>query len=116
MSYSLTLIVVVCHILAVFVVDLEPAGESWLGPGMQTFGILAAMSVLALRVLEDGLRPRSEVARLRSYRGEVEELFRKFKAAAEPSAKLALMERLEELSYRELRDFLAQQEEASFVM
>ena len=115
-SYSLTLLVIVCHLLAVVVVTLALAGEGWISPAMQTLGILAAMAVLALRVLEDGLRPRAEVGRLRTYRGEVTELFRKFETAAEPAAKLALMERMEEVSYRELRDFLTLQDEASFVL
>lgn len=115
-SYSLTLLVIICHILAIVVVTFALAGENWFSPAMQTVGILAAMSVLALRVLEDGLRPRAEVGRLRTYRGEVVELSRKFEAAAEPTAKLALMERMEEVSYRELRDFLTLHDEASFVL
>lgn len=119
-SYSLTLIVVLFHLLAVVVVTLAvtrgSSGEEGLGPFLGMVGIWAALAVLALRVLEDGLRPRAEVGRLRLYRGEVEELSRKFKAATEPAAKLALMERLEELSYRELRDFLTLHDEASFVL
>ena len=119
-SYTLTLIAVICHVVALVVVTLAVtlalAGESWLSPALQAAGILAALGVLALRVLEDGLRPRAEAGRLRLYRGEVAELSRKFEAAAEPAAKLALMERMEEVSYRELRDFLTLHDEASFVL
>jgi hypothetical protein len=78
--------------------------------------MLAATGALALRVLEDGIRPRAEVTRLRNYRGEVLELYRKFEAAADVSGKISMMERLEELSYRELRDFLTLHHEASFVL
>jgi hypothetical protein len=73
------------------VVTFALTGEAWLSPSLQTISMVAALGVLGLRVLEDGLRPRAEVARLRTYRGEVAELFRKFEAAAEAAAKLALM-------------------------
>jgi hypothetical protein len=83
---------------------------------LQTVSIMSALAVLALRVLDEGVRPRADVARLRNYRGEVEELFRKFMATGDTVTKLSFMERMEELSYRELRDFLTVHEEASFVL
>lgn len=115
-SYVLIVVTICSHLLAVVVETLNLAGSNWLGPTMQTVGVMAAMGVLALRVLEDGLRPRAEVARLANYRGEVAELLRKFSAATKPSERLALMERVEEASYRELREFLSLHKEASFVM
>jgi hypothetical protein len=115
-AYALTFLVIACNVVAVSVVTVVPAGENWIFQAVQTISMLAAMGALALRVLEDGIRPRLEVTRLRNYRGEVLELFRKFEASTEVSAKLSLMERLEELSYRELRDFLTLHQEASFVL
>jgi hypothetical protein len=115
-AYALTFLVVVCNVLAVSVLALGLPGETWLSAATQTISMLAATGALALRVLEDGVRPRAEVTRLRNYRGEVLELYRKFEATADASVKISLMERLEELSYRELRDFLTLHHEASFVL
>jgi hypothetical protein len=115
-AYALTFMVVVCNVLAVAVLALALPGEVWLSVGTQTISMLAATGALALRVLEDGIRPRAEVTRLRNYRGEVLELYRKFEATTDVAVKISLMERLEELSYRELRDFLTLHHEASFVL
>jgi hypothetical protein len=54
--------------------------------------------------------------RYQRYQGEVAEVERQFDAAANPAGKVVALERLEELSYRELRDFLTEHSEASFVL
>jgi hypothetical protein len=115
-SFALIFLVVLCHIFEVVLQSVRPVGTAWLVPTMQTISILSALTVLALRVLEAGTGAGAEVARLRNYRGEVCEFSRRFDAATDTPKRIALMERMEEASYRELRDFLTTHAEASFVM
>jgi hypothetical protein len=92
------------------------AVETWI-TWSGSVAMIAAFVILAVRVFADGLRPRQEVARYRRYRAELAEIDRRFKEAGEQlSEKFELMERLEELSYRELREFLTDYREASFVL
>jgi hypothetical protein len=107
----------ICRALSVLRPSEHGTGESWLSPPQHVNDRHPRGDGRARLVCAGGrLRPRAEVTRLRNCRGEVEELFRKFETAAEPSARLVLMERLEEVSYRELRDFLTLHDEASFVL
>jgi hypothetical protein len=112
----LTIWVIFLHLLLAILILLFGSQINNVSSWLQTFAMIAALWVLGLRVLEDGLRPGLEVARLRRYRGEIAEIQHRFELAADPAAKLSLMERLEELSYRELRDFLTDHREASFVL
>lgn len=115
-AFALTVTVVLSSALAVAVVALDPPGSGWITTTTEVIGTLAAMAALALRVLDDGMRPGREVARMRTYRGEILELLGKFEGTRDATKRLALGERMEELSYRELRDFLALHDEASFVL
>jgi hypothetical protein len=111
---ALTVLVIVLHAMILAVLAFGD-GHSPFVPWLQTVGMMGALTVLALRVLDEGLNPRVDVARYRNYRGEAAELFRQY-TAGDPQAKLAQMERMEELNYRELRDFLTTNDEASFVL
>ena len=105
-SYGLISVVIVCEVSVLVVLMLGIPGSTSIGAALQAVATLAAFGALAMRMFEDGIRPRSEIMRLRNYRGEVLELLRRFEMAAEPSEKLSLMEDMEEASYREVRDFL----------
>ena len=109
-------LVVVAHLLVAIFTPAIGKGYADLIGWLQTFAMIAALTTLGIRVLEDGMGIRVDVARYRRYGGEVAELDERYKAAAEAGERLAVMERLEELSYRELRDFLTGHHDASFVL
>lgn len=77
--------------------------------------MMCALLVLGIRVLEDGLKPRLEAAHYRRYAGELAEIERVY-VEAPTAERFALMRNVEELSYRELRDFLMNVKSASFVI
>jgi hypothetical protein len=112
----LTVLVVIAHLLIAIFAPLFGATNPGLVGWTQTVAMIAALAALGTRVLEDGMRMRADVARYRRYGGEVAELQYRFANATDNASKLALMERLEELSYRELRDFLTDHRDASFLI
>ena len=114
-SYGLISVVIVCEVSVLVVLTLGIPGSTSIGAALQAVATLAAFGALAMRMFEDRIRPRSEIMRLRNYRGEVLELLRRFEMAAEPSEKLSLMEEMEEASYREVRDFLTLHHEGHLV-
>lgn len=112
----LTFVIILLHLLLAILVPFFTSEAHQLGPWLQLLAMIAALTVLGIRVLEDGLRPKLEVMRYQRYQGEVAEVKRQFEAAADADEKVAALERLEELGYRELRDFLTEHSEASFVL
>jgi hypothetical protein len=112
---ALTVMAVVLNLLALLMLVLVASAGGTIAAWLETVGLMAAMCVLALRVLDQGVQPRADVARYRAYRGEIEELQREFNDTTDAARKLGLMVRVEELSYRELRDFIAAHNDASFI-
>jgi hypothetical protein len=112
----LTIVVIVAHLLvAIFTPLLSRGPDIELAGWAQAFAMIAAIAALGLRIFEDGMRTRFDVARYRRYGADVAELDYRFETA-EPATRLVVMERLEELSYRELRDFLQDHRDASFLL
>lgn len=87
------------------IVDLAHLATIWL-----------ALIALAAQVFSEGLRPRQEYERYRWYNKRVRELASDFETASTPTGKLVVMEKMEELSYQELRAFLHGHKEAHFSM
>jgi hypothetical protein len=78
--------------------------------------VAAAIIALAVRTLEEGLRPGREVERYRAYQSALRSIERRFVESEEPSGKLKAMAALETLSYNEMVNFLKSNYEARFVM
>jgi hypothetical protein len=78
--------------------------------------IALAIVSLALRTLEEGLRPGREVERYRAYQSALRSIGRRFDESTTPSGKLKAMTSLEVLSYNEMVNFLKSNNEARFVM
>lgn len=117
LAFLLTLGVIVVHFIsAVTLLGIQerPAG---LGAWLQTSAILLAVLALGLRALEGGLRTGVNVVRYVRYKNDVEVISLRFDhAGADVEARIAEMEKMEELSYRELREFLADSDEADFLI
>ena len=77
--------------------------------------IWLAIAALALRTIEDGLKPHQEIERYRHYRAAIERVADKFN---EPTleAQLAAAADLERLTVDEMVNFLKSNDEARFVM
>jgi hypothetical protein len=78
--------------------------------------VAVAILALAVRTLEEGLRPGREVERYRAYRSALRSIEQRFVESATPSSKLKAMASLETLSYNEMVNFLKSNYEARFVM
>jgi len=84
-------------------------------PGVYICTIILALIALALRVVEEGLRPTEEIVRLRNYHNEVVGAQSRFHSGDE-GAMLHSMRTLEEAGARELIDFLQSANTARYVM
>jgi hypothetical protein len=111
----LTIIVVAAHLLVAIFTPLFGKDGAGLVGWTQSFAMVAAIAALGIRIFEDGMRTRFDVARYRRYGGDAAELEYRF-ATAKPDDRFGVMERLEEVSYRELRDFLTDHRDASFLL
>lgn len=78
-------------------------------------GASLAALVLALRVVDEGLRLSSETERYEWYLAAIESLARRYRAGG-VEAKIAALREMERLSYQELRWFTVSFGEARFVM
>lgn len=75
-----------------------------------------AVGVLAVRALEEGMRPQREVERYRQYRSALRSVEARLNATGSPAEKIAVMKQLEQVSYEEMVNFLKDHDEARFVM
>ena len=84
-------------------------------PGVYICTIIFALVALALRVVEEGLRPTEELVRLRNYHNEIVGAQSRFHSG-DIDIKLQSMRTLEEAGARELIDFLHSANTARYVM
>jgi hypothetical protein len=76
-----------------------------------------ALGSLGVRALEEGLKPKREIERYRRYRAKLAVLRARFDAAGDDDeARIAAMREVEAVSYAEMREFIAVNEEAAFVL
>ncbi len=90
-------------------------GET-VGTWLASAVIMVAILVLAIRTLEEGLKPEREVERYRHYQFSVRAVRDRFDAAASPRDKIHIMEEMERLTFDEMCDFLKTHAHARFVM
>jgi hypothetical protein len=91
---------------------LSHTGKLWLNGAV----LWLAVAVLAIRALEEGLRPQREVERYQHYRSALRSLDKRLNASATPDQKIAAMKELEQVSFEEMATFLKQHDEALFVI
>jgi hypothetical protein len=73
--------------------------------------------MLAVKAFENGLRPEREIDRYETYRAGIEAVRREYDdSRTSQSTKRALMFRLEQLAFLEMRDFLRVNDKATFVL
>jgi hypothetical protein len=100
---------------------------AWVWSHSEKVVILFALCGLALRAVEQGLQPEREKERYQQYRWAVQDVLTRFDKIRknvrsggwkvhQARAALRIMEEMERLSYREMRDFLICNKEAMFVM
>lgn len=85
-------------------------------PPLHVAAIWVAVIALAVRTLEEGLRPGREVERYRAYQSGLKAIGRRFERGDTPAAKIKAMAALEVLSFDEMVNFLKSNCEARFVM
>jgi hypothetical protein len=94
-------------------------------PYWSVFIIIFAITALAVRAIEQGLQPEREKERYQQYLWALEDVRERFDMRKpedgnwkvyQVRAALRIMEEMERLSYREMRDFLICNDEAMFVM
>lgn len=85
---------------------------AWLHIGAIWLAILA----LAVRTIDEGLRPGREIERYHAYRDGARNLLDRFDKTATLAQALQAMREMEELSYDEMVAFLKSNKEASFAM
>ena len=90
----------------------EGAPVGWL----HIAGIWLAILALAVRTLDEGLRPGAEVERYRAYRDSARNILERFDRAPSLAEALEPMREMEELSYDEMIAFLRSNKKASFAM
>jgi hypothetical protein len=78
--------------------------------------IWVAIIALAIRALEEGLKPERELERYTLYAKEVESIGERYRREVEPGKKVALMREIEKLAFDEMGAFLRTHDEARFVM
>lgn len=113
-ALSCVLVVFVLHGVALVGAFQEPAWT--FEPVIHTFAIWSAIIALAIRTLEEGLRPHRQIERLREYRSAVRLITERMSAAHDAHAKLAAMREMEEAAYEEMINFLKSNAEAKFLM
>ena len=80
------------------------------------FIICLALAAIAARAMEHGMALPAEIERYSSYRAEVTCILNRFDNATALRDKIRLMQEMEEVTFEEMRRFLRQNSEASFVM
>lgn len=107
-------------IVAVFVVHALVLVGAWreipalISPEVHALAVSAALCALALRALEDGLRPTEAMTRMRGYLAEIRALRRKFQAATTSAEMKDVISSMEDASFREMQDFLIEARAARF--
>jgi hypothetical protein len=91
---------------------IPEAIKRWLNVAVLWF----AVGVLAVRALEEGLRPQREVERYRQYRSALRAVESRMNAAVTPAEKIAAMKQLELVSFEEMVNFLKDSDQSRFVM
>lgn len=110
-SWTCIVIVVVAHcIFAVGTLAHEKIG--WTEPVV----ILTALIALAIRALEEGLKPQREVERYEHYRANILVSGKRFRAAPDMQTKLEVMRNFEQVSLEEMRTFLRTHANARFLL
>jgi len=82
---------------------------------VQLAAIWIAIGALALRVIEEGLKPRAEIERYRHYQSTTYRILERFDRG-DVEARLQAAEQLEQAAFDEMTIFLRAQKEARFVM
>jgi hypothetical protein len=80
------------------------------------FAVWCAIVALALRTLDEGLRPRQELERYQRYRVAAEDILARYDADDGRASKIDIMVEMERLSFQEMCDFLRSNDDARFVM
>lgn len=92
-------------------------GWGFIGYGIVHVTIIwIALAAIGVRTLEHGMSLHSEIARYKEHRAEVIRLLHAFDEAKTVALKVEQMKRMEMESVRELRAFLRQHAESSFVI
>jgi hypothetical protein len=89
--------------------------DTW-EPFAHTAAIWFAIAALAIRTLEEGMRPGLEVERYRAYQSGLRNICRRFESAPTTRVKMIIMTELETLTFDEMVNFLKANHEARFVM
>lgn len=105
--------IVALHIgIGVAVLKQGEMVATWLA----SVAIMVAIATLAIRTLEEGLKPEREVERYRHYQFSVLAVRDRFCAASTPREKIQVMEEMERLVFDEMCDFMETHAHARFVM
>jgi len=93
-------------------------GAWWEGaaPWLHIVAIWLAVVALAVRTIDEGMRPGREIERYRAYRDGSRNILQRFDQAATMAEALHAMREMEELSYDEMIAFLRTNKEGSFAM
>ncbi len=104
---------VLLHVLMLFDVLLDAPGA--IAPHPHVYVIVIAIIALAIRTIEEGLQPQTEVERYRHYAATLRQLRDRFNAA-QGAEKLAVLRDLEVTSYDEMVTFLKSNHEVRFIV
>jgi hypothetical protein len=94
-------------------------GSIWTAFASDSISVITiwiALAALAVRALEQGLRPEREVERYQQYRSAVRAILDRFDDSESQAEKIQIMEEMERLCFDELRNFLITNERARFVL
>jgi hypothetical protein len=78
--------------------------------------IWTALIALAVRALEDGLKPQREVERYEQYRANIKVACQRFDAAADMETRLEVMRAFEQVSLEEMHVFIRSHADARFLL
>ncbi len=79
------------------------------------FAVCCAVAALGMRTLEEGLQPRRELERYENYSDDVQDVASRFERHSR-AEKFGAMIEMEELAYKEMREFLRTANESRFIM
>ncbi|CAN5164696.1 hypothetical protein BH10PSE7_BH10PSE7_10230 [soil metagenome] len=85
-------------------------------PVLHFITLAVAIVALAVRALEEGLKPEREVERYLHYRSAVRAIRDRYDDAAEPGQKIEIMQEMERLVFDEMCEFLRTHWRSRFVM
>jgi hypothetical protein len=77
--------------------------------------VFCAVAALGMRTLEDGLQPKRELERYQNYSDDLQDIADRFERGSRAEKFRAMIE-VEELAYKEMREFLRTANESRFVM